>query len=151
MPGDSPLQDPFKVLVRIRYSDCDAQGVMFNARYGEYVDVAVTEFYRQVFGGYQAILDMGIDSQVVSLLIEWKSPCTFDDVVAISIEDITLGKTSYTIQLRFSDVETQREIASAKIVYVMVTANEHQKIDMPDDFRAALTQSQPCTVNLAGV
>ena len=145
------MQDPFKVLVRIRYSDCDAQGVMFNARYGEYVDVAVTEFYRQVVGGYQAILDMGIDSQVVSLLIEWKSPCTFDDVVAISIEDITLGKTWYTIQLRFSDVETQREIASAKIVYVMVTANEHQKIDMPDDFRAALTQPQPCTVNLAGV
>ena len=72
-------------------------------------------------------------------------------MVAISIDDITLGKTSYTIQLQFSDVETQREIASAKIVYVMVTANEYQKIDMPDDFRAALTQPQPCTVNLAGV
>jgi acyl-CoA thioester hydrolase len=145
------LQDSFKTLVRIRYSDCDSQGVMFNARYGEYVDVAVTEFYRQAFGSYQAILDMGIDSQVVSLLIEWKSPCTFDDVVAISIEDISLGKTSYTIQLRFTDLETQREIANAKIVYVMVTANGHQKIAMPDDFRAALIQPRPCTVNLAGV
>ena len=65
------MLDPFKVLVRIRYSDCDAQGVMFNARYSEYVDVAVTEFYRQAFGSYQNMLDMGLDSQVVSLLIEW--------------------------------------------------------------------------------
>lgn len=145
------MPDPFKVLVRIRYSDCDAQGVMFNARYGEYVDVAVTEFYRRAFGSYQDILDMGLDSQVVSLLIEWKSPCSFDDVVAISITDIRLGRTSYTIQLQFTDVETQREIASAKIVYVMVTANEHQKIAIPDDFRALLIQPQPGTVNLAGV
>tara|TARA_R110001592_G_scaffold61158_3_gene186174 strand:- start:4489 stop:4932 length:444 start_codon:yes stop_codon:yes gene_type:complete len=145
------LQDPFKVLVRIRYSDCDAQGVMFNARYGEYVDVAVTEFYRRAFGSYQNMLNMGLDSQVVSLLIEWKSPCSFDDVVAISITDIKLGRTSYTIELQFTDVETQREIASAKIVYVMVTANEHQKIAIPDDFRALLIKPQPGTVNLAGI
>jgi acyl-CoA thioester hydrolase len=145
------LQDRFKVLVRIRYSDCDAQGVMFNARYGEYVDVAVTEFYRRAFGSYQDMLDMGLDSQVVSLLIEWKSPCAFDDVVAISITDIRLGNTSYTIQLQFTDVETQRKIASAKIVYVMVTANEHQKMVIPDDFRALLIKPQPGTVNLAGV
>jgi acyl-CoA thioester hydrolase len=145
------LQDPFKVLVRIRYSDCDAQGVMFNARYGEYVDVAVTEFYRRAFGSYQDMLDMGLDSQVVSLLIEWKSPCAFDDVVAISITDIRLGRTSYTVELQFTDVKTQREIASAKIVYVMVTASEYQKTAIPDDFRALLIKPLSGIVNLAGV
>ena len=41
---------PFRLLLRVRYGECDAQQVVFNARYGDYVDVAATEFYRAVFG-----------------------------------------------------------------------------------------------------
>jgi len=37
---------PFRLLLRVRYGECDAQQVVFNARYGDYVDVAATEFYR---------------------------------------------------------------------------------------------------------
>jgi acyl-CoA thioesterase FadM len=36
------------VLVRVRFAECDAQNVVFNARYGDYVDVAVSEYYREV-------------------------------------------------------------------------------------------------------
>lgn len=32
--------------LRVRYGECDAQKVVFNARYGDYMDVAVLEFMR---------------------------------------------------------------------------------------------------------
>lgn len=36
----------FRYYLRVRYDECDAQKVVFNARYGAYVDLAVGEFYR---------------------------------------------------------------------------------------------------------
>jgi acyl-CoA thioesterase FadM len=33
---------------RVRWSETDAQGVVFNARYLDYADVAVTEYWRAV-------------------------------------------------------------------------------------------------------
>ena len=38
--------DPFRFLFRVRYGECDAQAIVFNARWGDYVDIAVTEFAR---------------------------------------------------------------------------------------------------------
>ena len=70
---------PFRLLLRVRYGECDAQQVVFNARYGDYVDVAATEFYRAVFGSYQALLEQGLDSQVVRMVTDWSAPARFDD------------------------------------------------------------------------
>src|SRR5262245_38413749 len=35
---------PFRFLLRVRYGEVDAQKVVFNARWGDYVDLAVTEY-----------------------------------------------------------------------------------------------------------
>ena len=48
---------PFRFRFRVRYGECDAQGVVFNARYGDYVDIAVNEYIRTLFGDYQRLLD----------------------------------------------------------------------------------------------
>jgi acyl-CoA thioester hydrolase len=37
---------PFRYYLRVRYIECDAQKVVFNSRYSEYVDVSVNEFLR---------------------------------------------------------------------------------------------------------
>ena len=60
----------FTLLLRVRYAECDAQQVVFNARYADYIDVAMTEYFREVVGGFQSLLDKGLDNQVVSLHID---------------------------------------------------------------------------------
>ena len=44
MSAPTPSPKPFRYFVRVRYQDCDSQHVVFNARYGDYIDLAVTEF-----------------------------------------------------------------------------------------------------------
>lgn len=51
------MTSPFEFRLRVRYGECDAQGVVFNARYGDYVDIAVNEYIRTLFGNYQNLLD----------------------------------------------------------------------------------------------
>ncbi|HSC71381.1 MAG TPA: acyl-CoA thioesterase, partial [Candidatus Methylomirabilis sp.] len=36
----------FSFPIRVRYSEIDVQGIVYNSRYLEYVDVALTEYFR---------------------------------------------------------------------------------------------------------
>lgn len=143
---------PFRVLIRVRYAECDAQNIVFNARYGDYVDLAATELLRELFGGYDKLLERGIDSQVVRFLVDWKSPARFDEVLEIGVETLRVGTTSYTLQMDFHEHHTKRDIALAEITYVMVSPRQHQKIPVPTFFRAALmTGAKGRVVSFSGL
>lgn len=136
-------QKRFRLLLRVRYGECDAQNVVFNARYADYVDIAATEFFRAVFGSYQAMLDQGVDTQVVRLLIEWKSPARFDDVLAIGVRTAHIGNTSFALEVDMRDYFSNRQVAVAENVYVAVTAKTHEKISIPDEIKQKLQHGAP--------
>lgn len=145
------MPDKFTLLIRVRYAECDPQKVVFNARYGDYVDLAVTEYYRALFGSYDRLLEQGIDNQVVSLKTDWQSSARFDDVLRITVEPLHFGHTSFSFRLAFYDDETGRGVAVSDITYVMVQADSHEKMAIPAFFREAF--EEPCgkLVNLAGI
>lgn len=132
------MAENFKVLIRVRYAECDAQQVVFNARYADYVDLAATEYLRVLFGGYERLLEQGVDTQVVRLAVDWKSAARFDDILEIGIETAHIGNSSFALKLGFRHYESRRVIASAEIVYVTVTPLEHRKQSLPGFFRTAL-------------
>jgi acyl-CoA thioester hydrolase len=131
--------DKFQYLLRVRYGECDAQMVVFNARYGDYVDIAATEYFRELFGGYQQLLNQGLDNQVVKLTTTWKSPARFDDVLAISIETSHIGTSSFTLSIDFREFLTNRAIANSEITYVMVCTEKYRKTPIPELLREKLS------------
>ena len=141
----------FCVLIRVRYAECDAQSVVFNPRYGDYVDLVATEFFRAAFGRYQAMLDQGADTQVVSLKTDWVAPAKVDDGLTCNLRFKAIGNTSCTLEVSFSNYFTGRAIAVSQIVYVTVTPNEHQKTRIPEFLREKLKAPPAATINLAGL
>ena len=142
---------PFRLLLRVRYGECDAQQVVFNARYGDYVDVAATEFYRAVFGSYQASLDQGLDSQVVRMVTDWSAPARFDDVLQLEVSTLHLGNSSFSLQVDIRRQANQAVIARSEVTYVMVDARTFSKRTIPDALRAQLQHGAPgILVNQAG-
>lgn len=143
---------PFRVLLRVRYGECDAQQVVFNARYGDYADAAVTEFFRLLFGSYQALLERGLDTQVVRLATDWRSPARFDEVLALDVATRRVGTTSFTLGVACSEFYSGRQVADTEVTYVMVDAASHQKRAVPADLREIFLQGAPGRlVNLAGI
>lgn len=132
------MAENFKVLIRVRYAECDAQQVVFNARYADFVDLAATEYLRVLFGGYERLLERGIDTQVVRLAVDWKAAARFDDILEIEMETLHIGNSSFALKLGFCDYFTRRAIAEAEIVYVTVTPIEHRKQPIPGFVRDAL-------------
>ena len=146
------MSQPVRVLLRVRYSECDPQEVVFNVKYAEYVDVAITEYFRDVFGGYEKLIAQEIDMQVVRLVLEWKSSVGFDDILAIDVEMKHIGRTSYSFQFTFSEFYSGRLVAQAEAVYVMVSLHKHEKTPIPDWVRQALeTGGSGKILNYAGI
>ena len=137
------MRDEFCHLLRVRYSECDAQKVVFNGRYVDYIDIAVTEFMRVIWGNYNDILSSGIDNQVVKLSINWKAPAHFDEIIAITVKPIRIGSSSYALQVDFYNYESSEHLASAEIIYVMVSVIQHIKMEIPQDMRKQLEGGAP--------
>jgi acyl-CoA thioester hydrolase len=128
---------PFRYYLRVRYIECDAQRVVFNSRYGEYVDVSINEFLRAI-GVLPEFLDGRLDFQLVKQTVEWKAPARFDQVLELSIAATRLGTTSFTIGTEFRIAGDDRVIAAVETVYVLVDAHTLTKLPLPDGLRAAL-------------
>ena len=146
------LSENFTFLLRVRYGECDAQQVVFNARYADYIDIAMTEYFRAAVGGFECLLDKGLDNQVVSLHIDWHSSAKFDDVLSISITSTKVGNTSYSFEILITDFISQKLIAKSTMVYVMVDTQNYQKTCVPDWLREKLLSSASFPlVNHAGI
>jgi acyl-CoA thioester hydrolase len=131
------MSRPFRYYLRIRYGECDAQKVVFNARYADYVDLSTTEFLRALGFG-DALINGILDYQLVKLTIEWKAPARFDQVLEMSVGTKRLGNTSFTVSTAFRIAEEEPVIATAETVYVMVDPRTLRKVPVPPELRAAL-------------
>jgi len=146
----SPSPD-FVYRLRVRYSECDAQKVVFNSRYSDYVDVAINEFLRAL--GYESQLVSGeLDFQLVKQTTEWRGPVRFDQVLAASVFASRIGTTSFTFTTEFRIAGDDRVICTVETVYVMVDTHTLTKKPIPDEIRAAFERGAPGVVtNHAGI
>ena len=141
---------PFTYYLRVRYGECDAQKVVFNARYGDYVDVGVNEFMRAIGFG-EALINGDLDFQLVKQTTEWRASARFDQVLALGISATHLGRTSFTLKTEFRIAGDDRVIATVETIYVLVDARTLTKIPLPDDLRAAFSAgARGRTVDHAG-
>jgi acyl-CoA thioester hydrolase len=125
--------------LRVRYSECDQQGVVFNGHYLFYYDVALNELWRDRVGIYQEMVARGIDVVVAEANIRFRAAARFDDLLDIAMPVKHLGTTSLIIQPEFRVGD--RLIADGEIRHVFVDPASLVKKAMPDDIRAALASS----------
>ncbi len=136
------MSQPFRYYLRVRYGECDAQKVVFNARYGEYIDLSITEFLRALGYGEQMVT-AELDFQLVRQTTQWRSPAHYDDVLEGSVKAIAIGNTSFTLQCAFRVAGTNPVICEAETVYVLVDHATLTKRKVPDDMRGRLERGAP--------
>src|SRR5262245_64650711 len=87
------VQGRFSYFLRVRYGECDAQKVVFNSRYGEYVDLAAAEFLRAL-GFEHEIQTAELDYQVVKQTTQWRASARFDQVLEMSVSARHVARTA---------------------------------------------------------
>ncbi|WP_421718391.1 acyl-CoA thioesterase [Algiphilus sp.] len=140
----------FRCLLRVRYAEVDAQNVVFNARYADYVDVAVTEFVRAL-GFAEDFVEGRLDYQLVKQSITWQAPAAFDAVLALGVSVDHVGTTSFRLRTDITRLPDGQALAEVETVYVIVDHHTLSKQAIPPAFRSALDQAaRGLEVDLAG-
>jgi acyl-CoA thioester hydrolase len=127
---------PFVHRLRVRFHECDPQGVVFYAQYFAYVDVALTEMWREAFGSYGEVVAAGTDVVVVEAASTFRASARFDDDLDVELRIERLGATSMAMA---TAVRRDDEVlVDGRIVHVFVDAATMGKKAIPDHMRAAL-------------
>jgi acyl-CoA thioester hydrolase len=127
---------PFVHRLRVRFHECDPQGVVFNAHYFAYFDVALTEMWRAAFGSYQSVVEQGTDVVVVEAAATYRAPARFDDEIDVELSIARLGTTSMT-----TETAIRRDgalLVEGRLVHVFVDPATMAKQTIPDHVRAGL-------------
>ena len=127
----------FRYFLRVRYHECDAQKIVFNSRYGDYIDLATTEYLRALGFG-EALINGSLDYRLVKQTTEWKAPARCDDVLEGRVRCLRTGTTSFVVTSEFRVASTEPVLATAETVYVCIDAATLTKMMVTPALRAAL-------------
>ncbi|MEU5883082.1 thioesterase family protein [Spirillospora sp. NPDC047279] len=130
------MAETFTHRLRVRYSECDQQGVVFNGHYLFFYDVALTELWRAVIGPYTDILEQGYDLVVAEARIRYREGARFDDLVDVRMPIAKLGTTSMVVRPEFRVGD--RLMADGEMVHVFIEPATKRKTEIPPDVRKAL-------------
>jgi acyl-CoA thioester hydrolase len=129
----------FFTTMRVRYSEIDGQGVVFNAHYLTYFDVGHTEYMRAMNYDYsQAVKDTGVDFHLAKATVEFKAPIYFDAEIDVCVRVSRLGNSSMTLVFEIYKTGTEELLASGENIDVCVHLENHKPVPIPDAFRKAM-------------
>ncbi|HEY7121212.1 MAG TPA: thioesterase family protein [Solirubrobacterales bacterium] len=131
------MSGPFRHQFRVRYNECDPQGVVFNANYLTYFDLTMTELWREL-GGYQAMVDAGLDMVVAEARILYRAALRFDDEFEVTAEITRLGDTSMTTEILLA--RNGDPVAEGELRHVFIESGGGPTAPMPEPIRAGLAR-----------
>jgi acyl-CoA thioester hydrolase len=73
----------FSTEITVRFAETDAQGVVHNANYLVWFEVARVAYLAEYAGGYPALRAQGIESFVLESHVRYRQPARFDDRLRI--------------------------------------------------------------------
>jgi acyl-CoA thioester hydrolase len=127
------VPQPLSHTLRVRYAECDVQGVVFNAHYLAYLDTSITELWRAAFGSYGAMLDRGIDMVLAEARLLFQAPARFDDELTLEATISHLGNTSIISGHRIR--RGTEQLMEGTLRHVLVERDTVEKMPIPDWIR----------------
>jgi acyl-CoA thioester hydrolase len=132
------MAEPYRHRLRVRWSECDLQGVVFYPNYLAYFDHLLTELWREAVGPYGEITQLGIDLVVAEATVRYRDSARFDDEIDVVAAISRLGTTSMTTDLRVERVHDGTLLAEGELRHVFVDPDSFEKREIPADVRGGL-------------
>jgi len=134
---------PFCHRFRVRYSEVDPQGVVFNSRYLEYADFAIVEYWRAMSLG-PGDPDWP-ECHVGTATVRYLKPIRTDELIDsyVRVERFGTASMTWAIELHGADAEDLR--AAIELIYVHVDLAIGRSSPLSDGFKARVRAFQQRT------
>lgn len=131
----APSSEDFEFFhdLRVRWAEVDPQGIVFNAHYLTYADVAFTEYMRTIGFPYPAGLEaFGTDLFAVSASLDYRGSARFDDEIEIGVRVDRIGRTS--IRFLIAVFRDRELLVTIRLTYVNATREGMTPTPIPEPF-----------------
>ena len=124
--------------LRVRWSEVDMQGVVFNGHYLNYFDVAFTEYWRATgLPDVQQQARDGYELFARKATLEYLAPARFDRLLTIGVRCAQVGNTSLRFALEIFDDGTLQ--VTGEMIYVYTDTALRKPVAVPPLWRHRLT------------
>jgi acyl-CoA thioester hydrolase len=123
--------------LRVRYAECDAQGIVFNGNWFLYFDTVMTEFWRELIGGYGHLPEkFNVETVVAETGARFRGAGRFDDLLDFTVAVPRIGTSSMRVE--FDVTRAGELLVEGFIEYVFVDAAALQPVPIPELVREQL-------------
>ena len=130
----------FKTPVRVRWMECDAQGIVYNGAYLGYLEIGQAEYYRNLGFAIYIIPQSGyFDFAVVKSTQEFKAPAKVDEIIELHVRVSNIGNTSLTLNLEIYPEGSDLLLTSIETIYVGYDAATESSRPVPAAIRQLVT------------
>lgn len=125
----------FSTPLRVRWAEIDAQNIVFNARYLDYADIAVTEYWEAADA--HAGQDKPLEFNVARSTINYRKPIRAREKLDLFIRVARFGTTSMThaIEIHGADADGDDLRAEIELISVHVDLSTGRPQPIPDSFK----------------
>lgn len=123
---------------KIRYSDCDPQGIVFNGNYARYWDDALTDWFDDAGFGGPELGGLGVDVVAARIEMDFRAPAALGDIVETSIEVERVGNTSMSLRFTSSRLSDGQVVTEGREVLVFVDPVDFKPTPVPDQVKERL-------------
>jgi acyl-CoA thioester hydrolase len=111
----------FQARQRVIYGDTDQMGVVYYANYLRYFEHARNEFLRARGATYRAFEELGLMLPVVEVLVNYRAPARYDDVLLIATEVTSTSRVRLTFSYEVSREGATVVLCTGHTVHACVT------------------------------
>jgi len=135
-PGRNQATTPrsdfrFAHYLRVRWSEVDPQGIVFNPNYFVYADVGFTEYMREVGLAYPQDLHAdGSDLFTVAATAQFRDSARYDDELAIAVRAAEIGRTSLRFEMHV--YRNDALLVAIELTYVNAGRESRRAEPVPD-------------------
>ncbi len=123
--------------LRVRWSEIDAQQIVFNGHYLMYFDTAVASYWRAMAMPYHdTMLLLGGDLYVKKATLEYHRSARYDDLLHVGMRCVHIGNSS--MRFEAACFKGDELLVSGELVYVFANPATQTSLPVPTALREAL-------------
>jgi acyl-CoA thioester hydrolase len=127
---------------KVRFSDSDAQGIVFNGNYLTYFDDAITDYFDALGIAWNDFNQRGYDMVLGRAEIDFRSAARVGEVLHTGARVAEIGTSSVVFELLTWERAGGRTVARGKEIQVILDHGSFEKTAVPDWFIEAVERFQ---------
>ena len=94
-PSLVPSDYPFTHMIRVRFAETDAMGIVHHSRYLLYLEETRVAYLRFLGHPYSEMRAEGVDYAVLECFVQYRQPLRFDEQIDVHLQLTSATRTSF--------------------------------------------------------